>query len=196
MKWSLPIDEFLQREHQLSARFCDHPRCEQEGLYPAPKNREQLRDFYWFCLEHVREYNAKWNYYTGMSEQEIVDNQIHASKWERPTWPLGQKIKQRLSIDYHTDPFDLFFASEASKTPFMNNYFAPNSPERKALKILGLSLPFTEADLKQRYKTLAKQYHPDANQTDPHATEKFKKINDAYGTLKKAISKRNQELKR
>lgn len=44
-------------------RKCDHPGCNKDGEFKAPKNRS-LKDYYWFCLEHVQEYNSRWNYYT------------------------------------------------------------------------------------------------------------------------------------
>ena len=31
----------------------------------------RMRDYLWFCLEHVRAYNASWNYHRDMSESEI-----------------------------------------------------------------------------------------------------------------------------
>ena len=50
-------------------RKCDHPGCEKAGEFRAPKDRS-LKDYYWFCLEHVQEYNARWNYYDGISADE------------------------------------------------------------------------------------------------------------------------------
>ncbi len=52
-------------------RFCDQPDCLAEGPYPAPRSREDLRQYYWFCLDHVRAYNRAWNFYAGMSEAEV-----------------------------------------------------------------------------------------------------------------------------
>ena len=47
---------------------CDHPDCRETGQYRAPRSRQELHRFYWFCLEHVREYNAAWNYYADMDD--------------------------------------------------------------------------------------------------------------------------------
>ncbi len=67
---------------------CDAPGCLNHGEYRAPKSRTNLRAFYWFCLEHVREYNASWDFYKGMSPGEI-EQQVRAdTHWQRPTWPL------------------------------------------------------------------------------------------------------------
>ena len=56
-----------QNEHQ--AHCCDHPGCKEAGEYRAPKDRS-LKSYYWFCLKHVQEYNAKWNYYEGLDPEE------------------------------------------------------------------------------------------------------------------------------
>lgn len=191
MKYILPIDQYLQRDHSISIRFCDHQGCEQEGIYPAPKSRQQLRDYYWFCLAHVREYNAKWNYYAGMNEIEIEEQRIHATKWERPTWPLGQKLKQHIHVQYHADPLGFFEEAmdEAYKHYRNATWFPEGSSENKALKTLDLYWPLTHGELKRRYKELAKKHHPDTNHKDPHATEKFKHINAAYIVLLKAMGK-------
>ena len=62
---------------------CDTPGCELAGEYRAPKSRESLRDFHWFCLDHVRAYNAAWDYYKGMAPEEMCATS------ERRTAPLG-----------------------------------------------------------------------------------------------------------
>ena len=50
---------------------CEAMGCAQQGEYRAPKSRSGAREFHWFCLEHVREFNASWDYYKGMSADEI-----------------------------------------------------------------------------------------------------------------------------
>ena len=40
-------------------------------------------------------------------------------------------------------------------------------------------------DIKKEYKKLAFRYHPDINPNDPEAAEIFKKISNAYNSLKK-----------
>ena len=51
-------------------RRCDHPDCAEAGEHRAPRDRG-LKEYYWFCLEHVRAYNAAWDYFRGMSATEI-----------------------------------------------------------------------------------------------------------------------------
>ena len=135
-------------------RPCDHPGCGGSGEFRAPRSRATLDDFYWFCLDHVREYNASWNYYAGMSSAEVEAQIRHDTVWQRPTWPLGARIGTLRGAKWRG--FGLF----------------------------DLTPPLTLAGLKMRYKELVKRHHPDVHGGDKEAEEKLKEINLAYSTLK------------
>ncbi|MBL0171399.1 MAG: J domain-containing protein [Gemmatimonadaceae bacterium] len=49
--------------------------------------------------------------------------------------------------------------------------------------VLGVASSATADEIKKQYRRLAKKYHPDANQNDPKATERFKEISEAYNVL-------------
>lgn len=49
--------------------------------------------------------------------------------------------------------------------------------------VLGVSASATQDEIKKAYRKLAKQYHPDANQNDAKAAEKFKEISEAYNVI-------------
>ncbi|MDF1505808.1 J domain-containing protein, partial [Roseisolibacter sp. H3M3-2] len=49
--------------------------------------------------------------------------------------------------------------------------------------ILGVTPTATQDEIKKQYRRLAKQYHPDANASDPKAGERFKEISEAYGVV-------------
>ena len=68
---------------------CDMPGCGAPGEYRAPKSRSHLTEYWWFCLEHVRAYNAAWDFYKGMSPGEIEAQLRADTAWQRPSWPLG-----------------------------------------------------------------------------------------------------------
>ena len=70
-------------------RRCDHHLCEEEGKFPAPQSRHKIREYYWFCLDHVRDYNRKWDYYAGMKPEEIELELISDVTWNRPSWAFG-----------------------------------------------------------------------------------------------------------
>ena len=75
---------------EIYARGERHPctisTCRERGLYPAPRSRTQFRPYLWFCLEHVRIYNASWDFYAGMSVEEIEREIRRDTVWRRPTW--------------------------------------------------------------------------------------------------------------
>jgi curved DNA-binding protein CbpA len=57
-----------------------------------------------------------------------------------------------------------------------------NRPQPDYYALLGLSPAVTSAEIKRRYRELARQYHPDVNPS-PEAAQKIKQINEAYHIL-------------
>ncbi|MEO0035217.1 MAG: hypothetical protein RLZZ501_1240 [Pseudomonadota bacterium] len=164
-------------------RRCDHPGCDQSADYRAPRSRDNLTEYYWFCLDHVRAYNSTWDYYAGMAPDEIEAELRRDSTWQRPTWPLGRQGTGRRFAFAFADPFELFGDEEAEAA----RPAAPPSPEEEAMGVLALTPPLTHDRLKARYKELVKRHHPDANGGDKEAEERFKRINQAYNTLKSSL---------
>jgi hypothetical protein len=158
-------------------RVCEAEGCSETGGYRAPKSRSHLREFRWFCLKHVREYNLAWDYYKDMSAEEIEANLRADTLWQRPTWPLG-RLGATIRMDQILED-ELNFTFGAKPAP------APKLPPEMhdALGILGLAWPVSLPAVKARYKKLAKRHHPDANNGDKKSEEMFKTINLAYKTL-------------
>lgn len=183
--------------HHAGGRPCGSPGCLDEGMYRAPKSRHHLElgvdDWHWFCLIHVRDYNAQWNYYSNMSETQIEQERRADITWQRPSWPLGafsgmqagkKRGQQTHSGQSFQDPFNLFNDAPSSPHAFSQPGFSPQSPEGKALTIFGLSYPYSQSELRQRYRTLVKKNHPDTNGGSREAEEAIKRINEAYEVLK------------
>jgi hypothetical protein len=74
-----------KRSSAPKTRHCDMPGCEDGADYRAPKNRG-LNDYFWFCLDHVREYNKAWDFFSGMAAQEVEEYTIRSQYGDRPTW--------------------------------------------------------------------------------------------------------------
>ena len=75
---------------ESSERVCDRPGCDRPGKYRAPKSPDNLDDFHWFCLDHVREYNLKWNFFESYTDADL-ERQFAADRvWERPTRPFRE----------------------------------------------------------------------------------------------------------
>ena len=168
-------------------RTCDHPDCAAAGEFRAPRARDKLDEFWWFCLDHVRAYNATWDYYRGMNEHQIERERRFDTVGRRPTWPMGPR--GRHGAEGHVDPEmlraairrlfgDEAFHEEPRRAP------RPPTPGEEALRMLDLPPDASVSDIKARYKTLAKLHHPDANGGDKAAEERLKSINQAYSFLK------------
>ena len=213
--------EALQRPFERTRRFfrqdaqtraCDRPGCTGHGEYRAPRSRDRLDEYYYFCLEHVREYNRAWNYYAGMSEAQIEQERRRDSCWHRPSWPFGS-IGQgpRFRDDFG------FFDAERQGQQDAHRQWDQNRQRSwqdahdgtghgtghgtgkgrangatqagetdRALAELGLDPPVTFAAVKVRYKELVKRFHPDANGGDRTHEDRLKTVNQAYATLRKA----------
>lgn len=187
----IPLDPFFDEATTAPLRPCDHPGCAAGGEFRAPKSRLHLRDYYWFCLDHVRSYNSAWNYYAGMSDAEIEVEIRRDTVWQRPSWRLGD----RHSPSYHErirDPLGVFSSgSDRSQDRGRKDSDRRRdhvqravSVREQALAIFEMEPPITPVRLKARYKALVKLHHPDAHGGDKAAEERLKIINQAYATLK------------
>lgn len=177
-----------QTDPKAPPRGCSAPACPAAGEFRAPKDRA-LREYLWFCLEHVRQYNAGWDFYRGMGPADIESAIRLDTVGQRPTWPLGRLGGMRFDSEQLADPMGILRGTalhEKRRTPAQHE--AP--PElRAALGLLALDWPLDPATLKSRYKELAKRYHPDANGGDRSREEKLKDINRAYSLLRQKIGR-------
>ena len=160
-------------------KYCEWKGCNKKGIHRAPKNRECLREFRWFCLEHVREYNKKWNYFSGLSQIEIEKELKADFSWHLPTWPMSENLNN----NNIKDDFEIL-----DSTTNMNKISnLENNKETKALRKLGLTLDSSLQDIKRRYKILVKKHHPDTNTNKKKSNNILIEINEAYKILLKTI---------
>jgi len=193
-----PFDDFsLKTGEQPMADaqtyVCMASGCNAHASYPAPKNRAELRNYIWFCLDHIRAYNSSWNYYDGI-EGEALEREIrNATTWERPSWKFGTGPSAKTaSSQPFSDPFDLFDGDTASAHPAQP---AMSAEEKKAWSLFDLTPDSDAQTVKKRYNQLAKSLHPDHHKNDLQAEEKLKEINLAYSVLRKYMMKdKSKEL--
>jgi hypothetical protein len=182
---------------------CAWPGCAAEGAYRAPQDKS-LTTYVKFCLEHVRAYNAKWDFHVHMTPKDIEAEIRRVATWDRPTWPLGtntatpRKAKVWSPGDVH-DPMNLgagtAFDPKMRKQARQKSWAEESglkSEERKALKVFDLEGPVTLADIKNRYKELVKQHHPDKHGGSSEAEAQMKTINSAYQLLSVALRRINE----
>lgn len=170
----------------VKQRPCDCPGCSERGDYRAPRSRDRLHDYYWFCLEHVRDYNERWDFLKGLSPEEIEEQIRDASVWERPTWPAGGGPKSERQLH---EALKRAFAGNGQDETEPRERHASKPPsefvgERETLAVLGLEPPVDFKKIKTRYKLLVKKHHPDANGGSKDAETKIKMINQAFTALK------------
>jgi len=187
-KLEVPDVKTLGGETQTQSRFCDMPGCTLPAEYPAPKSRSELRDYIWFCLDHVRDYNKGWNYYKGLQGAALEAEMKRATTWERPSWKFGTRgtgpqNTGRIDEDIIGDVFGFF--GTAGQADSADQLAGLDKEERAAWRLFDMSPTDDMAMIKKRYNELAKRYHPDSHPEDPAAEERFKEINLAYSVLRK-----------
>ncbi len=176
--------EFEDLSEDVKLHSCDMPNCGNEGEHKAPKHRA-LNEHYRFCTDHVKEYNKAWDFFSGMSASD-VQNHMNSSRYgDRPTWKYAaDKDMEDELYKEAKNTYNYGAKENSSKHKFNGD---TNTPEYEAMAIMGLSPPVTLDEIKKRYKTLAKKYHPDLNREDPNAEELLKTINMSYTILKLAF---------
>lgn len=166
---------------------CEIPGCHEAADHKAPKHRA-LNEYYHFCFDHVREYNQAWDFFSGMSANEVEDYMIDSLYGNRPTWKYGVNGENPEDIliraawqTYHNTDEAPQAEQKRDQTAFKHN-----TPEYESLAVMGLEPPVTLAEIKTRYKTLAKKHHPDLNKGCEKSETLLKQINMAYTILKLA----------
>lgn len=172
---------------------CQWRGCQAAGNYRAPMGRGREGKYYLFCLDHVRQFNATYNYFEGWSTADVEAFQKDAIIGHRPTWKTangsgtgaGSRRFQRVDLSASiSDPHGIF--------PWRETRSATQTRKLKPLEIKSLeALDLTEADaektrIKARFKELVKRHHPDANGGDKRSENKLREIIQAYNYLKQA----------
>lgn len=175
------------------ARLCSEPGCEEAGEFRAPpadgarSNFDGPGDWRWLCLDHVREFNSRYNFFNGMTAEEIHAQQRPYAGWERETRVFSASPDRPPRWADFTDPLD---AIQARFKTFRQEERKDGKPlsdaNRKDLKLLGLEIDTDRRGLRQRYSELVRQYHPDRNGGDRSYEKRLAEVIAAYQRLKGA----------
>jgi hypothetical protein len=176
------------KDTNATTSSCCWHGCVCEGKFPAPKSPENRSERYYFCLQHIREYNNSWDFFRKMDMDLVQIDKFQRDNitGHRPTWKFGvnglnfvsiEDLQSQVFLDFRGTHKQLGKTGASSKEAIT----LPKQA-RDALKILGVRYPITLQEIKKRYKTLAKEYHPDLNNNAKD--EKIKSINQAYSYLK------------
>lgn len=165
---------------------CAAPGCDQPGEFKAPlepANFDGPGSWRFLCLEHVREHNARYNFFEGMSPEEITRAQSPLAGWERPSRKFAANGADPPPVwsDFD-DPLD------AISTRFrLNRDRKPSrfsKAERRALSVLGLGEDADRHMVRKRYSALVRRYHPDKNGGDRAHETRLGAVIEAYQLLR------------
>jgi hypothetical protein len=187
-------DRFHGRR-EAQGRACSWAGCDELGEFRAPGERlpgfDGPGDYRWFCLEHVRAFNARYDYFAGMSQDEIFRAQSPIHGWESETRAFSPTAGIDLPPRWadFADPLEAISARARMRMPSARSDGRVVSPEeRRALEVLGLPLDADRRALRSRYSDLVRRYHPDRNGGDRSFETRLQGVVEAYQLLRKAAA--------
>jgi DnaJ-domain-containing protein 1 len=185
---------------ESEGRVCEAPGCCEAGEFRAPGRRPHGFDgpgeWRWFCLDHVRAFNAGYDWFAGMSAEEILEAQSPIAGWRtesrafRPTAGIADGPRW---ADY-ADPLEAIaahargirsHAERAARTAMAGRF---SKEEALALEVMGLGSDTDRSRLRRRYSELVRRYHPDRNGGDRSHEAQLTAVVDAYQVLKKSTA--------
>ena len=173
---------------------CAHPGCEAAGEFRAPGSRrpgfDGPGDWRWLCLDHVRAFNAGYNFFAGMTPEEIADAQRPTASWERETraFSAGGADRPPPWADF-ADPLDAIgarFRARMERERERKDGKPLSERDRDNLKLLELDIDADRSMLRKRYSELVRRYHPDRNGGDRSQEALLQKVIAAYQDLRGA----------
>jgi hypothetical protein len=172
-----------------AAERCSVPGCREPGEFRAPLTPGDFDgpgSWHWLCLEHVREHNARYNFFNGMTPEEIEAAQSPIAGWERATRAFAHVgADQGPAWRDFADPLDAIAARyrPEARRQAIDRFTAA---ERHALDVMGLNDDADRTALRRRYSELVRRYHPDRNGGDRSLERQLGQVIEAYQTLKGA----------
>lgn len=176
-------------------RQCERPGCPAAGEFRAPGGRasgfDGPGDYRWFCLDHVREFNAGYDWFRGMSPEEILRAQSPVHGWARETRAFSPTAGVDAAPRWadFADPLEAISQRARARRPAQRQDGRAVTPEeRRALDVLQLGIDATRHDLRSRYSALVRQYHPDRNGGDRSFEARLQTVVEAYQLLRRAAA--------
>ncbi len=184
--------------YEDTGRVCDHPACHQAGEFRAPGSRHNSfdgpGDWRWYCLDHVRQFNAGYDWFEGMSADQIYAAQAPSAGWrtESPAFHPTAGIDGMPRWADYDDPLEAIAARasgikiRARREAEMTQYARFSREEARALETMGLSREIDRHGLRKRYSELVRLYHPDRNGGDRRHEARLGQVVEAYQLLRKS----------
>ncbi|GGE47151.1 J domain-containing protein [Actibacterium pelagium] len=175
---------------ETSKRKCEHEGCTEAGQYRAPRSPDHLDEYLWFCKDHVREYNLKWNFFNGATEEEMNAQADKDRVWERETKPFKKTAEQQAWARLGIDDAHQVLGDNATRNPGKSITGTRRLPptERKALEILDAKDHWTKKEIRKQYKSLIKDLHPDMNGGNRSDEDRLQEVVWAWDQIKDSRS--------
>jgi hypothetical protein len=164
--WGFPRWRGYGAEREaVKVRLCDRHGCDEPGDCPAPKSPHS-KDRWYFCATHAAEYNRNWNYFEGLDEEEAK----------------AREAEERREAAGYTASRHHGWAGpgDGSRT----------RDEMRALDVLELEPDADFEAVRQAWRRLAKENHPDVKPGDAEAAQRFAAAQAAYDVLRVAEENR------
>ena len=162
--------------------ICDWNNCKEQGKYKAPIEKDNSKRYRLLCLEHVKEFNKNWNYFSGMNDNQIYNFIKSDLTWHKPTQSFSSS-DNFFKVLWNNALNDNIFINRVEKDQDFNKLnFDQN--DIKAFNILGLGVGLKWEKVQEKFKKLVKKFHPDMNAGNKKFEDKLKVITLAYTQLK------------
>jgi len=174
----------------VGVRGCEWRGCKLEGKYRAPKSRENLSEHRWFCLSHVREFNNSWNFFEGLSDDEVSAFQAGMATGHRPTWRFGTAgsasglgLNRKAGLGGFSDPFGMF-GKRRSGSSDERSARQLTKRQTRAFEVFDIDQGAGREAIRAQFKVLVKRFHPDAHGGDRGMEERLREVIEAYQVLR------------
>jgi hypothetical protein len=146
-------------------RLCDRHGCVERGDCPAPKSPNSP-ERWMFCQRHAAEYNAGWDYFEGLSQEEAE----------------ARAADEARDSSGYREAAHYGWAGPGDGTR--------SRDEMRALDVLELDSDADFEAVKRAWRAKAKEVHPDVKPGDAEAAKAFQAVQLAYEVLRQAEERR------
>jgi DnaJ domain len=182
-----PLPE--EKEATAGVRICEWHGCRLEGKFRAPHSRERLNEHRWFCLAHVRQFNSSWNFFEGLTDDEVRAFQAGSMTGHRPTWRFGSLgsgsglgLNQRSGTARgFSDPFGIFGKRDPAPEPARRQL---TKRQIRAFEVFDIDQAAGKDAIRSQFKLLVKRFHPDSHGGDRGMEERLREVIEAYQVLR------------
>jgi len=183
---------------ESGGRPCEAPGCLEPGEFRAPSDERPDFDgpgvYRWYCLEHVRQFNAGYNWFEGMTTEEIIAAQSPINGWQTETRAFKPGAASMPRWADFEDPIDAIGARAAGIRRSAGQAAESSdgarlrftAREQEALAVMGLAPTGDRTALRRRYTELVRRFHPDRNGGDRAHENRLQRVVEAYQVLRRS----------